>query len=147
MKLLDTLALLSLEPSKLLAELLGPAAGEDLQAKVEFRMTPRVVQRESGGVSFEMGVILSCRVTSAGDEGRRDVLRVEHAAIARYQPRPGSATTEAVFRAGHSELGRQLYPLMQQRIAPLFPFFGLAEIRLPLEVVPEEARAPDAATH
>ena len=75
------------------------------------------------------------------------MLRIEHAALARYQQRPGSATTEAAFRAGHAELGRQLYPLMQQRIAPLFPFFGLAEIRLPLEVVPEEGRAPDVATH
>ena len=63
------------------------------------------------------------------------------------QARPGAETTTAFFRSSHAELGRQLYPLMQQRIMPLFAFFGLAEIRLPLEVVPEEGPAPDTSTH
>ncbi|MEM9303535.1 MAG: hypothetical protein AAGE01_15565 [Pseudomonadota bacterium] len=146
MNLLDTLMLASLQPLRLTAELKEPLAGDDLQAHVEFRMTPQHEEEPVNG-GFEMLAELRCRVTVAAGEERRELLVIEHVARARYQSRPGAAMNESFFRTSHADLGRQLYPLMQQRIAPLFPHFGIAEIRLPLEVVPDKPAAPAGATH
>ena len=109
-------------------------------------MTPRVVG-EGASARFDVEVRVSCRVTGQLGEERQEVMIVEYVAVALYRPRPGFEISQAWFQAGHSDLGRQLYPLMQQRVEPIFADFGLRELRLPIEVVPEKQQTAAGPTH
>lgn len=137
MNLLDQFILNHIQVSLLEAKLLSaarPKAKGAREARVELKLTPRVMKTDSGDAppAYQVSARLTCDGGSEEDVGPR--FRAEVGIEAVYQQIDGDPLDLAEFGAHHASLTRQLYPLMQQELRQLLMRLGLEQVHLPFDL-------------
>jgi hypothetical protein len=135
MNLLDFFVLQHVQVSLLKAELEQASKDPGTQeAKVEFNLTPRLMNTDSGEKlpSYQVSARLNCIGGVADDSGPRFNARVGLEAI--YQQVDGDPVDVAQFTNSHASLTRQLYPLLQHELRGLLLRLGLEQIHLPFDL-------------
>ena len=145
--LFDFLALSRTQLVRLRAELLGVVRpGSALQAKVELKLSPGRLPPEQGMPVFQLGVRLACDVFHR-DDTEHVLFSAECVMNAIYRQFHGGPLDAELFDKHHAGLGRQLYPLVHQQLAPLLSQFGLTEVKLPFEIIQRPREEPHGPVH
>lgn len=153
MSLLDQYSLVSVEVTRILAELHRPVpASEQCQARIELKLSP---QAPVGDLAKLGGHVLHARLSVIGLPGNgheeQKLFSLEVAINALYRPavdRFGQNigdTSFEHFNRAHTGLTRQIFPLLERRAQQLLSELGLFHIRLPLDLLPEADAAPGEA--
>ena len=153
MSLLDQYSLVSVEVTRVLAELHRPVpASEQCQARIELKLSP---QAPVGDLAKLGGHVLHARLSVIGLPGNgheeQKLFSLEVAINALYRPavdRFGQNigdTSFEHFNRAHTGLTRQIFPLLERRAQQLLSELGLFHIRLPLDLLPEADTAPGEA--
>ena len=145
MNLLDQFVLQHVQLSELHAELVKASKPTGAQeAKVEFNLTPRLMQTDAGNhlPAYQVSARLSCQGGTADSPGPSFKARVGFEAI--YQQISGEALDIAQFTSNHASLTRQLYPLLQHELRGLLSRLGLEQIHLPFDL---PARVQEGSAH
>ena len=153
MSLLDQYSLVSVEVTRVLAELHRPVpASEQCQARIELKLSP---QAPVGDLAKLGGHVLHARLSVIGLPGNgheeQKLFSLEVAINALYRPavdRFGQNigdTSFEHFNRAHTGLTRQIFPLLERRAQQLLSELGLFHIRLPLDLLPEADAAPGEA--
>jgi len=138
MNLLDQFVLQHLQVTQLHAELKpAPPGHEDKKARVELKMSPRVVEGGDAAQlpAYRVGCRLGCRSGDAGHGGF--VFDAVVRADALYRQVNGEAMDLAEFTSHHAVLSRQLYPLLAQELRRLLMGIGVTGINLPQDLTPK----------
>ncbi|MFK7958512.1 MAG: hypothetical protein AB8B96_20640 [Lysobacterales bacterium] len=152
MDLLDQFALFQTQLVKIHAELhQAIAVDESLNANVEMKLTPGVLPNQKGNqATYQLGVRLHCRGTRPDkDDPSKTVaaFTVECVLNAGYQQMNGEPVDFETFSKHHVSLTRQLYPLIRQQLLPLFSQLGIANVRLPQEIIQSAVDAAPRQVH
>lgn len=137
MNLLNQFVLQHVQASVIHAELLRVSKKPGMQeAKVELNLTPRIVESEDQEAlpAYQVTARLDCRGGSEGKRGPAFKALVGMEAV--YQQISGEAMDMATFTNSHSELARQLYPMLQLEMRHLLSRMGLTQIQLPFDLTP-----------
>ncbi len=140
MDLLDQFALFQTQLVKIHAELHQTiAVDEPLNANIEMKLTPGALPVQNGNqTAYQLGARLYCRGTRPDkDDSSKTVaaFTVECVLNAGYQQLHGEPVDFETFSKHHVSLTRQLYPLIRQQLLPLFSQLGIANVRLPQEII------------
>lgn len=135
--LLSEFALVGAQLVKLSGELLRPTPVHDpCQARVELNLTP---QPPDGPGAIPGGYVVAVRFSCVGlpSSGREDerLFTLEIVLNAAYRQERGAPVDFAEFQRHHTSLTRQLFPLMQVHASRLLAELGLAQIRLPHDLL------------
>lgn len=141
--LLADFALVGTQVVKLGAELFKPLPpNEACQARVELNLTP---QPPEGPGAMQGGFVILARFGCVGlpASGREDerLFALEVVVNAAYRQERGDPIAFAEFQRHHISLTRQLFPLLQLHATRLLADLGLTQIRLPHDLLPNQAGA------
>jgi hypothetical protein len=144
--LLDQFALAHTQLTRLnadLKEIVGP--DQAYRAKVELKLTPREMPPDQGVAQYQVTARLSCTGVRESGDPDSTLFEVELIVQTVYRQFQGEVVSFEEFSSSHASLTRQLYPLMNHQLQPVFKQFGLDQVRLPFDLVngpdrPEEIR-------
>lgn len=146
MNLLQQFVLQHVQASVFRAELLRASKTPGMQeAKVELNLTPRIVESDDKSAlpAYQVTARLDCKGGSEGDKGPAFKALVGMEAV--YQQIAGEAMDMATFTSSHSELARQLYPMLQLEMRHLLSRLGLSQIQLPFDLAPRPHEPDDGS--
>lgn len=136
LNLLDHFALAHTQVTRLnadLTEIVG--ADQPFHAKVELKLTPRMMAHDTVLPQYQVTARLLCR-GSRESEPDKSLFTVELILQAVYTQFRGQPVDFETFKANHGSLTRQLYPLIHHQLQPIFKQFGLNQVKLPYDLAP-----------
>ena len=152
MNLLDHFALVNTQVTRLQAELTQVvSANQAFQAKVELKLTPRLLAEASQPGQYQVEARLDVRghrdpaSPSQGNDDAQALFHVELVLQAVYQQFRGEVIAFEQFSAHHPSLTRQLFPIIHHQLQPIFKQFGLDKLRLPHDLVQQTEASPEVA--
>ncbi len=150
MSLLDVYSLVNIELIKVGAERYrAMPPSEHCQARIELKLSPQTPVADS---VMQIGQIMNARLGVLGlpPNGREEekLFTLEVVMNATYRPlldqygQPVGDVSFEAFNRFHTSLTRQLFPLLERRAHQLLLELGLSHIRLPMDLVHENAAEP-----
>ncbi|HMA98794.1 MAG TPA: hypothetical protein VKO38_04995 [Wenzhouxiangella sp.] len=136
LNLLDQFALAHTQVTRLnadLKEIVEP--DQAFRAKVELKLTPRVMPPDQGVNQYQVTARLTCLGARESDDPDTALFEVELIVQTVYRQFQGAAVSFEDFSSSHASLTRQLYPLMHHQLQPVFKQFGLDQVKLPYDLV------------
>lgn len=151
MDLLDQFALFQTQLVKIHAELHQTITpDEPINANVEMKLTPGVLPTNGAQPAYQLGARLHClgtRPDKIDSTKTVSAFTVECVLNAGYQQISGEPVDFETFSRNHVSLIRQLYPLIRQQLLPLFSQLGIANVRLPQEIIQGATDAAPRQVH
>ncbi|TVQ36911.1 MAG: hypothetical protein EA370_07350 [Wenzhouxiangella sp.] len=147
--LLDRFALAHTQVTRLNADLIEIVSQEQkFSAKVELKLTPREMPTDQGAHQFQVTARMLCRGHREAETSDKPLFTIELVMQAVYRQFHGEPLSFETFSQNHGSLTRQLYPLMHHHLQPVFKQFGLDQVRLPYDLVNQQAeQAPQRQVH
>jgi hypothetical protein len=151
--LLEEYTLINVEFTKLSGELHRTvSANEHCQARIELKLSPQQPTPESGQNLAPFVLQAKLAVLGLPPNGRESdkLFSLELAANALYQPilnQHGHAIGDpqfSAFNARHTDLTRQVFPILERRAHLLLLELGIGHIRLPMDLVHLAQEEPPA---
>jgi hypothetical protein len=142
MNLLEHFILQHVQVSVLKSRLLKVSREPEMHdAKVELNLAPRVLEsgEDSHYPSYQVSARLNCE--GGAKDGESPAFRAAVGIEAVYQQVSGEPMDINEFTSHHAVLARQLYPMLQQEMRGLLSRMGLAQIQLPFDLAPRQAKA------
>jgi len=137
MNLLDHFILQHCQISLLHGELIRVAReGAMQEAKVEMKLTPRLMEMDSGEQLPSYQVSARLILVGGSGEGSKPSFKAKVGMEAVYQQTSGEPLDIAQFSTHHASLARQIYPLLAQELRGILTRMGLSNIQLPFDLNP-----------
>lgn len=141
LNLLDRFVLAHTQVTRLNADLKEIVAPDHaFRAKVELKLTPRVMPPDQGVNQYQVTARMTCRGSRESDDTEQALFEVELVVQTVYRQFQGDQVSFEEFSGSHASLTRQLYPLMHHQLQPVFKQFGLDQVKLPYDLV----KSPDS---
>jgi len=143
--LLESFALVHTQVTRVHAEL-NEIINRDhkLNAKVEFKMTPREIATAQSPVQYQVSALMKCIGRYEESASEQSLFQVEVVLQAVYQQFDGVAVDFETFRVNNGSLTRQLYPLVHHLLRPIFQQLGLDHVQLPFDLPGQDAESANA---
>jgi len=137
MNLLDHFILQHCQVSLLHGELIRVAREGAMQdAKVEMKLTPRLMEMDSGEKLPSYQVSARLVLVGGAGENSKPAFNAKVGLETVYQQTSGNPLDISEFSTHHASLARQIYPLLAQELRGLLTRMGLSNIQLPFDLNP-----------
>ena len=148
MHVFDQFMLQHVQLTELKAELHKAVAGDGThEARVELNLTPRPVQTDGDDALpvYQLTARLVCN--GAAEGSGEPVFSASVGLEALYQQTGGTPVDLAEFSQQHTQLARQVYPLLQQHLRDLLMRIGLTRFSLPYDLSSEAGKDHGIGVH